>query len=113
MENRLEKVEDKLSDIKADQSAIRTSVTMMEKTLTELADVRSEQLHIMKQQEEYKQDHDEIFTRLRKAEQGRASCDEKHKFIKNDVIALKKNQRWGIVLIIGSFLSLIIKKTFF
>ena len=112
MEERLVKLEDKIGDIKADQSAIKENLTMMGKTLETLADIRSETLHIMKQQKDDKKDHDEIFSRLRIAESGRVACDVKHAAEKKRVTQLETNQRWGVIVIVGSIITFAIKKIF-
>lgn len=112
MESRLGKIEDKLGNMLADQSAIKQHVEMMSKTLTTLADVRAETLHIMKRQEQDKKEHDEIFLRLRKVEAGRVACDERHKTSKTSTGKLESNQKWGVVFIIGSIGGYVFRKLF-
>ena len=112
MEARLVKLEEKIGDIRADQSAIKENLTMMSKTLGTLADVRSETLHIIKQQEQDKKDHDEIFTRLRAAESGSVAHDEKQKVANDRIDDLEDNQRWGVILILGSIVAYVFKKLF-
>lgn len=133
-EERLIKVEDKLNDIKVDLSAIRANSIIMGKTLHTLADIRAETLHLIKQQDEYNKEQDEIFNRLREMEKGQvackmnhittknkiivleknqiAACKIHHTTVKNKVLALEKNQRWGILFIIGSVLTYAVPKIF-
>ena len=112
IETRVGKIEDKIGKIGEDQSAIKENLTMMGKTLGTLADVRSETLHLMKQQESDKKDHEEIFARLRKIESGRAACEEKHIVTKTAVKQLESNQRWGVVALLGTIITYAAKKLF-
>ena len=136
MDARVGKIEDKIGKIGEDQSAIKENLTMMGKTLGTLADVRAETLHLMKQQESDKKDHDEIFSRLRTAEttqaayksdkkdhdeifkrlrdveNGRTRSDEKHRVTKDAVAKLETNQRWGVIVVLGTIISYAIKKIF-
>jgi len=112
MESRLEKLEDKLGDIRADQSSIKKHIELMGKTLGTLADVRSETLHIMKQQAQDRKEHEEIFIRLRKVEAGRVACDERHKTSEASTGELKSDQRWVVGLIFASICGYVFKKLF-
>ena len=113
MEERLGKVEEKIGDIRSDQSAIKENLAMMGKTMETLADVRSETLHIIKQQEQDRKDHDEIFQRLRTSESGRAAHDEKHKVANNRIDDLEGNQRWGVITVLGLIIVYVFKRLFF
>ncbi len=112
MEARMEKLESNIGDIRVGQAGIKTSLNMMEKTLDTLVDLRAESLHLIKMHEQDRKDHDEIFCRLRKAEEGRATCDEKHTVVNQAVEKLEKNQKWGVLFIVASIGTYIFKKLF-
>lgn len=109
MESRLEKVESKLGDIREDQSAIKESLATMGKTLNVLANVRSETLYLMKQREQDTRDHDEIFSRLRKVENGRTSCDEKHITVKESIGDVKSSQRKIVFFVLCTIIAYVFK----
>ena len=133
-ENRLIKVEDRLTNIQSDLSAIRENSIIMGKTLSTLADIRSETLHLMREQDKYNKEQDNIFVRVRELEKGSVACKMKHTAtqnkilalekhqtiacninhttIKNKILALEKNQRWVVLFIIGSILTYVIPKVF-
>ena len=56
----------------------------------------------MKQQAQDKKDHEKIFGRLRLTENDRTVCDEKDTTVKNSIGKLEGNQKWGVVIILGT-----------
>lgn len=106
---RLSKLEDKIGDIAVDQAACKQHMSQMCETLTMLADVRAETLHIMKVQENNVRDHDEIFQRLRTVETERAGCSASRKTDSGKIKDLENNQRWVAISVIGTIILIGLK----
>lgn len=111
--SRLTKMEDQISNIRADQSSIKTTLNTLSEAIKVLVDIRGETLHIVKQQERNNGEHDEIFERLRNVETALSNYKIEKKSINDDILNLEANQKWGVITIIGAVIAYAIRKVFF
>ncbi len=109
MSTHLESLEKKIGEIAADQAVCREHMAKMCETLTILADLRAETIHILKTQEKTEKEHDEIFQRLRTIETARAGCGAAREGDSVKIAGLEKNQRWVVGVVVGVVLIAIIK----
>lgn len=105
----LKALHDKVDLLHVQQALMTQSVGTMSKTLEELVGLRNDTAVLLTKIDANKDDHDEMFPRIRALEDHTAACKIDRESTKKRTTKLENNQRWFIALIIGTLLTNAVK----
>ena len=112
LHDKIEALDGKFDGLHTQQALISQSVEAISIAIEKLVDLRAETISIMVQLKSNKDEHDEIFSRLRKGEVTQVACKKTHEATEEKIEDLKENrikpmednQKWVVRVVIGALL---------